>query len=196
MLHGIAVFQRKQEDFMVQGFEVAKVIELGRDDFHHFWNNLLEDQEFIKRDKHLLNHAANGVLLVLGEGYEDGVLVDPQGYDYARYSALLPHARSILAQQSMSPALKELNNKLQGVVRSTEYIVRRQLEQSDEVTLSIADIGSRYGVELEGNNILVDTVSAMLREELEDLSLQMEINRGEFVFTPMPRLAQDIQPTM
>ena len=34
--------------------------------------------------------------LVLGVGRNDGILVDPQGADYARYSAFIPNARSLL----------------------------------------------------------------------------------------------------
>ena len=40
-------------------------------------------------------------MLVLGEGVDDGILVDPQGYDYARYTAYIPMARQLFQNEQM-----------------------------------------------------------------------------------------------
>ena len=38
-------------------------------------------------------------ILVLGDDYDEGILVNSEGSFYARYSALLPNARSFIEQQ-------------------------------------------------------------------------------------------------
>jgi len=40
-------------------------------------------------------------MLVLGEGVDDGILVDPQGYDYARYTAYIPMARQLFQNEQV-----------------------------------------------------------------------------------------------
>ena len=38
---------------------------------------------------------------MLGEGVDDGIVVDPQGYDYARYTAYIPMARQLFQNEQM-----------------------------------------------------------------------------------------------
>lgn len=40
-------------------------------------------------------------MLVLGEGVDDGILVDPQGYDYARYTAYVPMVRQLFQNKQV-----------------------------------------------------------------------------------------------
>ena len=48
---------------------------------------------------------------------DDGVLVDPQGYDYARYSAYISNARQ-LCRLGQYPALDDYNRDMQSLVFS------------------------------------------------------------------------------
>ena len=77
---------------------VDKVIELPSQRFQQFSRALLADYDFIAENKNAVRHDddARHCLLVLDAEGKDGFLVDPQGYNYARYSAFVPNARSLL----------------------------------------------------------------------------------------------------
>ena len=77
---------------------VDKVIELPSPRFKQFSRALLADYDFIAESKNTIRHDedARHCLLILDAEGTDGFLVDPQGYNYARYSAFVPNARSLL----------------------------------------------------------------------------------------------------
>ena len=77
---------------------VDKVIELPSPRFKQFSRTLLADYDFIAENKNAVRHDedARHCLLVLDAEGKDGFLVDPQGHNYARYSAVVPNARSLL----------------------------------------------------------------------------------------------------
>lgn len=64
--------------------EIDKVIEVTKEEFDYFKNNLLEDMDFIKENNKY------GYLLIKERGAndEEGIIVEPTGYDYARYSGI------------------------------------------------------------------------------------------------------------
>ena len=75
-----------------------KVIELPSLRFQQFSRALLADYDFIAENKNAIRHDedARHCLLILDAEGTDGFLIDPQGYNYARYSAFVPNARSLL----------------------------------------------------------------------------------------------------
>ena len=77
---------------------VDKVIELPSPRFKQFSHALLADYDFIAENKNAIRHDedARHCLLILDADGKDGFLVDPQGHNYARYSAFVPNARSLL----------------------------------------------------------------------------------------------------
>ena len=77
---------------------VDKVIELPSPRFRLFSRALLADYDFIAENKNAIRHDDDSrhCLLILDAEGKDGFLVDPQGYNYARYSAFVPNARSLL----------------------------------------------------------------------------------------------------
>lgn len=98
----VAQFRRKESAIQQDECEIAKVVELSREDFHNFKNNLLNDYDFISENSDLMCVDKSGTthcILVLGDDYDEGILVNSEGSSYARYSALLPNARSFIEQQ-------------------------------------------------------------------------------------------------
>ena len=81
-----------------QLIESGKVIELPSQRFQQFSRALLADYDFIAENKNSIRHDddARHCLLILDAEGKDGFLVDPQGYNYARYSAFVPNACSLL----------------------------------------------------------------------------------------------------
>ena len=71
---------------------VDKVIELPSPRFQQFSRALLADYDFIAENKDSIqrDEDARHCLLILDAEGKDGFLVDPQGYNYARYSAFVP----------------------------------------------------------------------------------------------------------
>ena len=94
-----AQLRSKQEEIQPVRCDVACIVELSNAEFYSFQFNPLANHDFIK--EHLPDlktdvfHAIP-CMLVLGEGVDDGILVDPQGYGYARYTAYIPMARQLL----------------------------------------------------------------------------------------------------
>lgn len=69
---------------------VEEVVELKRDDFIKFSDRLLADYEFLAKRKDKMFQANDGVwhcILVKECGADQGVLIESEGYDYARYAA-------------------------------------------------------------------------------------------------------------
>ena len=93
-----AELRRRQSEYEGEACVVDKVIELPTQRFQQFSRALLADYDFIAENKDAVQYGADSrhCLLVLNAGARDGFLVDPQGYDYARYSAFVPNARSLL----------------------------------------------------------------------------------------------------
>ena len=93
-----AELKRKQSEYEGETCTVDKVIELPAQRFQQFSRALLADYDFIAENKNAIRHDedARHCLLILDAEGTDGFLIDPQGYNYARYSAFVPNARSLL----------------------------------------------------------------------------------------------------
>ena len=93
-----AELRRKQSEYEGEPCAVDKVIELPSPRFKQFSRALLADYDFIAENKNAIRHDedARHCLLILDAEGTDGFLIDPQGYNYARYSAFVPNARSLL----------------------------------------------------------------------------------------------------
>ena len=93
-----AELRRKQSEYEGEACAVDKVIELSTQRFRQFSRALLADYDFIAENKNAIRHDgdARHCLLILDADGTDGFLIDPQGYNYARYSSFVPNARSLL----------------------------------------------------------------------------------------------------
>lgn len=139
----------KCKEFRVdtQSCIVEKVIELSDEGFHLFKNNLLDDYPFIESHKHLMGFDENGkahCLLVIGEDSDDGILIESEGYNYARYSSFISNARQIIEQDSISPVLKDFVNTLQEKMDKLVDDLLSKCEY-DHFTLSFDEIQSKLG---------------------------------------------------
>ena len=93
-----AELKYKQTECEADPCAVDKVIELPSPRFQQFSRALLADYDFIAENKDAIqrDEDARHCLLILDAEGTDGFLIDPQGYNYARYSAFVPNARSLL----------------------------------------------------------------------------------------------------
>ena len=93
-----AVFERKP-DFRLRDVVIETVTRLPKEEYEQFLSSPCDSYEFIeKNSKSMLMDEKNGVfycMLVTGEGYRDGVLVEADGYPYARYASYVPDATAL-----------------------------------------------------------------------------------------------------
>lgn len=71
---------------------VEKTITLKKDEFQKFVDNLLYDSEIVKENVDLMRVDKNGVwhcIKVTSRGLPYSILVESEGYDYARYTAII-----------------------------------------------------------------------------------------------------------
>ena len=77
--------------------EVVKILQLTGQQFRDFSANLLRDMPFLIPNKNLTGYdkGVTRCLLVTTRNRRDGILVDCQGYNFARYSCYVPSKQSL-----------------------------------------------------------------------------------------------------
>ena len=96
-----ANFTEKPVNFQMDDCQIEKVVELSHEDFGRLKITPLVEQPFIRENKGCMFHRDGIIhcLLALGQGSNDGVLVDAEKYDYARLAAYIPGMRDIVNAQ-------------------------------------------------------------------------------------------------
>ena len=99
-----AIFRRKEVCFEPSECEIEKVIHLSDSDFARFQQTLLDNYDFLHENADLMRveDDVTHCLLVVGDTFEDGILVNSEGSDYARYAAYFPNAKSFLLTQGQT----------------------------------------------------------------------------------------------
>ena len=152
-----AIFRRKEPCFEPSECEIERVIQLTDSEFAMFQQTLLADYDFLHENAELMR-VENGVthcLLVVGETFEDGILVNSEGSSYARYAAYFPNAKSFLLTQGqtqqvvqteapaieapsvtgISPALLAYGEKMSKIV---DLAICQALECHDQATYIVS----------------------------------------------------------
>lgn len=165
-----AIFERKPSDFDLRSFEVSKTIQLPAEVFEALLQKPMRDYNFIQENMEQMRCDSKGVyhcLLLTGEGRNDGLLVESEGYGYCRYASYVPDI-SVLT----SPALQQFNQKL---TEAVDYIVSTGTQNTTEGNWIIGfdEIEKQTGINLEFNdgicNVLVDMLHE--REPVADVEL-------------------------
>lgn len=95
-----AEFKRKETSIEAQECVVEKVIQLSQEEYVRFANALWLERDFIRENKEAMR-VEKGIwhcLLVVEEGVDEGILVQSEGADYARYTSFVPSVAAILQQ--------------------------------------------------------------------------------------------------
>lgn len=99
-----AVMERKASEYDYTRCVIDKIVEVSKSAFENFLNSPLYNYDFIaafNREEHDYRGNTRPCLLLLGEDHDDGVLINTEGYPYARYSSYIPHARQIVEAHEM-----------------------------------------------------------------------------------------------
>ncbi len=160
----------KPSNFQMDDCQIEKVVELSHAEFCRLRVAPLEDQPFIAENKSCM-YSQDGVphcLLALGEGSNDGVLIEAEGYDYARYAAYIPGMRDIVNA--------EIN-------RAAEYIVQQGTEKSMSASWCVR-FEDLAGLNIQEGNGLDSMLRAALKSRPEVAAVDMHDGYIEMEFHP------------
>ena len=108
----------KSSGFRPQECMVEKVIEVSGDEFRHFIDCPTLRNYYLPQYKNLMgfyDDTHHSVLFVNMEN-GDGLLVNSEGYDYARYSQYIPNASDLIRQHEQTAALENLKAHMDGCI--------------------------------------------------------------------------------
>lgn len=104
----------KADRFEPKKCTVEKVIEVSDSEFKKFIENPMKRNYYLPQYKDLMGYyddSYHGVIFVNMEN-GDGLLVNSEGYDYARYSQYIPNARGLIRQHEQTAALENLKTHM------------------------------------------------------------------------------------
>lgn len=153
MLSTKAIFERKLSAIDAKPCVIEAIEEMDHERFENFCDNLLRDEQFITDRKEDMFVDSAGVvhgLLAMDTESGDGILIDSQGYDYARYVSFMPNVKPYIEMQIKLVA---------------DQIVKDAIEMSDECDYAFdcESAEKHYGLPVTENN----GIGAMLLRELQ-----------------------------
>ena len=190
--------QRKEPEIKAQPWEINDTVELSPGDFRYFKEHLLKNQSFIAERAESLHMDSSGVthgMLVLCEGIDDGILVNSEGFAYARYAAYLSGART-LSLMNRYPSLHDFCVGMDSLV--DKYVQQALAGQEDGgFTLSYSDLDA----EVERRVFDEDMVNFDRQLFLDMLSErpefdEVETTQNEIYLTIAPEFVQEQAPGM
>lgn len=177
-----AVFRYKENEIRSQYCVVEKVLELTESAYARLYQSPLQEQDFITEHQDLMYQDKDGIrhcLLVLGKNQEDGILIEADGYPYARYHALIPKARQLYLMEQY-PSLAEFNRQMTEQVAQT--VQKAVADQQDGMYRILLD---ELGMEKWEEQLFI----GMLKDRPEFAYL--EIMDDELCFKLKPEYVQE-----
>ncbi len=173
MLSVSAVLERKTPKFDSVPCLIKDVVCLSDQEYTYFSNNLLCDHEFLDKYKDLMGHDEEGChcILVLGEQSDDGILVNSEGYSYARYAALMPGAKAYLDYQAGQMANRIINAAMHESRDGKWSLNYDQFEAEEGLSLTKRDV---YLIELLKDKLLDRLEVRSINIGIEEMSVGID----------------------
>ena len=163
-----APMNRKETYYQPERCQVDVTVTLNHWEFEYLKNSTLDDFDFIKDSLDKLpvtNDNTRHCILALDEASDDGILIDPQGYSYPRYSAYVPNAKQLLAMEQ-HPSLQAYVQDMMDVVEEvTQLAVNSQ--ENGEFHSDLSDIEIDFQPNVLDKFLLADMLNA--RPEFESV---------------------------
>ena len=89
----------KDEEIKVKSCVTEKIIELTDEEYKSLCEDLMLNRNFISENQDLMYTDQRGIahcILALGKSYDDGILINSEGYGYAKYYSVIPNARQLV----------------------------------------------------------------------------------------------------
>ena len=187
-----AIFRRKEVCFEPSECEIEKVIHLSDSDFARFQQTLLDNYDFLREHADLMRveGSVTHCLLVVGESFEDGILVNSEGSDYARYAAYFPNAKSYLLTQGQTQQVEQAKAPVEAASPSVvggvsaallaygekmkkilDHVIDQALDDHDQSAyiISLPQVRENFDSDIIDD----DLFAAMLRERPEIVDLDV-----------------------
>ena len=164
-----AIFRRKEVCFEPSECEIEKVIHLSDSDFARFQQTLLDNYDFLREHAELMRveEGVTHCLLVVGETFEDGILVNSEGSDYARYAAYFPNAKSFLLTQGQTQQVVQAEAPAESAAPSAVGGVSAALLAYGEKMNRLVDLAIFQALECHDQSTYIISPS-----ELQDTSVR------------------------
>jgi len=152
--------QYKATDLQTERCQVDEVVTLGHWQFEYLKNCTSDDFDFIAelRDKlPVTNDNTRHCILVLDKTADDGILIDPQGYSYPRYSAYVPNAKQLLAMEQRPSLQAYVQDMMDVVEEATQLAVNSQ--ENGEFHSDLSDIEIDFQPNVLDKFLLIDMLN-------------------------------------
>lgn len=133
------IFHRKESAIKTNSCKIDAVVSLPLEQYHKFTQNLLTDYDFIHDNidnMYVDRQDATHCLLVLSDGESDGILVDSQGSDYARYVSFLPNARDFVYENIQTMADEIIGERAMQAKNGTSVLSFDELSERFETPIT------------------------------------------------------------
>lgn len=160
MLRTKGFFERKINEFKLNDCIIEGIELMDEKEFEEFRKTLLEDKDFISDRKDEMYIDTRGVvhgLLVLNMDSGDGILIDSQGFDYARYTAFLPNIKSYIDNHIAMVVDKMIEEATENSSNGSWVIYFDEIEENHGLVINENNgIGTMLLAELEGREELAE----------------------------------------
>lgn len=159
---------RKATDHQPERCQVDVAVTLNHWEFECLRNSTLDDFDFIRDSLDKLpvtNDNTRHCILALDEAGDDGILIDPQGYSYPRYSAYVPNAKQLLAMEQYPSLQAYVQDMVDVVEEVTQLAVNSQ--ENGEFHSDLSDIEIDFQPNVLDKFLLADMLNA--RPEFESV---------------------------
>jgi len=159
---------RKATDHQPERCQVDVAVTLNHWEFECLRNSTLDDFDFIRDSLDKLpvtNDNTRHCILALDEASDDGILIDPQGYSYPRYSAYVPNAKQLLAMEQHPSLQAYVQDMVDVVEKVTQLAVNSQ--ENGEFHSDLSDIEIDFQPNVLDKFLLADMLNA--RPEFESV---------------------------
>lgn len=171
MLRTKGFFERKINEFKLNDCVIEGIELMDEREFKEFSETLLEDKDFIKDREDEMYIDTRGVvhgLLALDMDSGDGILIDSQGFNYARYTAYLPNIKQYIDNQISMVVDKVIEEATSNSSNGSWVIYFDEIEEN-------------HGLIVKENN----GIGTLLLAELEEREELAELEIGEDCFDMM-----------
>lgn len=193
-----AVAQWREPEILAPPWEIVHTVELPPGEFRKFKEDLLQAQPFIMEhanDLYVDNSGLTHGMLVLCAGIDDGILVNSEGFAYARYAAYLSGART-LSLMNRYPSLHDFCVGMESLVE--KYVQQALAGQEDgSFTLSYSDLDAEVERRVHDEDMVNFDRQLFLNMLSERPEFdEVETTQNELYLTIAPEFVQEQAPGM
>lgn len=176
-----SAFEHKPE-LRLSEFVIEKTVRIPDEYFEKMLRRPMDGQPFVAENMDLMYQDDADVyhcILVTGEDRTDGILVESEGYGYARYASYVPETSAL-----GYPTLAKWNRMLLSTV---DFIVGTGTHQarSENWKLSYEELEKQTGLELKGQYSLQEMLQNILLNDREEvIKIQMDDDGMSIIFHP------------